>query len=124
MESKRRRKGPIYELVGVLIHVGAGANVGHYIAHVKDERYSTTIWTPIALEDKLKKKFVPVISTKKWWRFDDAEVTPLEDSKVGMESKKTKKKGSVASLPEGYRSNHHNTCQRILRLIYTHTHKG
>jgi hypothetical protein len=37
VENKRRRKGSTYELVGVLIHVGPGANVGHYIAHIKDD---------------------------------------------------------------------------------------
>ncbi len=38
-QRKRRRKGVIYDLSGVLIHIGAGANVGHYIAHIKDEVY-------------------------------------------------------------------------------------
>lgn len=37
--SKRRRRGSTYELVGVLIHIGAGANVGHYVAHIRDEMY-------------------------------------------------------------------------------------
>ncbi|ELR16489.1 ubiquitin domain containing protein [Acanthamoeba castellanii str. Neff] len=77
VENKRRRKGLAYELVGVLIHVGPGANVGHYIAHTRDE------------------------VTKKWWRFDDAVVTPLDEAKIGIEKepKKNKKKG--AALPEG-----------------------
>lgn len=45
---------------------------------------------------------LPGTSTKKWWRFDDAVVTPLDEAKIGIEKepKKNKKKG--AALPEGY----------------------
>lgn len=33
----------IYELSAVLVHKGVSASGGHYIAHIRDERYDTTI---------------------------------------------------------------------------------
>lgn len=47
--------------------------------------------------------FVVMFSTKKWWRFDDADVTPIAESQVGKEKepKKARKK-AAAQLGEGY----------------------
>jgi hypothetical protein len=55
------------------------------------------ILTPYTLSSVV----LPGTSTKKWWRFDDAVVTPLDEAKIGIEKepKKNKKKG--AALPEG-----------------------
>lgn len=43
-------------------------------------------------------------SSKKWWRFDDSEVTPLEENKIGIEKepKKVKKRNTQITEHEGY----------------------
>eukprot|EP01125_Pyxidicula_operculata_P020862 TRINITY_DN7838_c0_g1_i1.p1 TRINITY_DN7838_c0_g1~~TRINITY_DN7838_c0_g1_i1.p1 ORF type:complete len:1066 (+),score=243.03 TRINITY_DN7838_c0_g1_i1:1573-4770(+) len=44
----------MYDLTAILLHLGASANGGHYIAHIRDEM------------------------TGKWWKFDDETVEPLK----------------------------------------------
>jgi ubiquitin C-terminal hydrolase len=47
-----------YDLCGVVIHCGPSAYGGHYIAHLRNE------------------------STGRWFRFDDDNVTQIEESQV------------------------------------------
>eukprot|EP00026_Physarum_polycephalum_P000821 Phypoly_transcript_00822.p1 GENE.Phypoly_transcript_00822~~Phypoly_transcript_00822.p1 ORF type:complete len:1300 (+),score=300.82 Phypoly_transcript_00822:456-3902(+) len=50
----------IYELTSVMMHRGNTAYGGHYVVHVKDE------------------------CTGKWWQFNDEDVKPIEEAKVGV----------------------------------------
>ncbi len=79
--------------------------MGHYIAHIKDEVCVSPFHFCRSMfysRRALSSLVLPGTSTKKWWRFDDAVVTPLDEAKIGIEKepKKNKKKG--AALPEGY----------------------
>ena len=79
--------------------------MGHYIAHIKDEVCVSPFHFCRSMfysRRALSSLVLPGTSTKKWWRFDDAVVPPLDEAKIGIEKepKKNKKKG--AALPEGY----------------------
>ena len=54
---------PEYELAAVLIHRGASAHGGHYVARVRD-------WRPAAEAG--------AEGAQRWWLFDDAVVSPVE----------------------------------------------
>jgi hypothetical protein len=53
-----------FELVTVLIHTGSSANVGHYIAHIRDQ-------------------------CNRWWKFNDEAVTPLHKKDLGEKAEAT-----------------------------------
>ncbi len=104
---------PTYELSGILIHKGVGANGGHYIAHLRDEANS------------------------QWWIFDDTSVKQIQneqleqsfaaldnDQETATESKKKNKKKSEASKNSYRKNDIHVMFRRIgscnaYMLIYT-----
>lgn len=49
----------LYELTAVVVHKGSLASSGHYIGHIKD------------------------VATGKWWKFDDEQVTGLDQHPLG-----------------------------------------
>ncbi len=88
-----------YNLTGILLHLGATTQAGHYVAHIKDPRYiSFILWF--------------TSRTQQWYRFDDSKVTPLELNAVGIESTDSKQKSERPLSKDAY------------MLIYTAQEKG
>lgn len=83
----------IYELTSVMMHRGMTAYGGHYVVHVKDEWYANRNvrlgrdrhrrW---GAETELYYYIANLFSfsTGKWWQFNDEEVKPIEEAKVGV----------------------------------------
>jgi len=74
MSKYYETENAIYNLSGVLLHIGTSANGGHYVAHIKHQ------------------------TTGQWFKFDDESVTELDINEVGSEKQNSKKKKPSATI--------------------------
>lgn len=58
-EGERLLPSGFYDLIGIITHVGRSADSGHYIAWVRDEKFSNV-----------------------WWKFDDDKVSQVTEEEI------------------------------------------
>eukprot|EP00741_Cyanophora_paradoxa_P022832 tig00021502_g22052.t1 len=90
--AKRPEHSVSYKLTAVLIHLGAGATSGHYIAHIRDER------------------------TNKWYKFDDETVTDIqgEGFRVDPSNSKLEEASAATAKTKAFHKAQH--CRVLLQL--------